>query len=102
MKSSAITLPFLLAAACCSTASGPVGSETIDDPEPQQESPTGSDCCEQHGTLDGKPDACAVAKPPKCIGCDGAPVLCQTACVIDGETVPCCLASGETVPCPEG
>lgn len=59
----------------------------------------GPNCCDDNGSVEGKPDTCAIGDSPKCIGCDYEPVLCWTVCQdsFDGK---CCLNDlGITVAC---
>ena len=98
MKS--IVLPLAIFCSCVpettTSTTDMVASESI-----LTEESNGYDCCEENGNIEGKENICATSRSPKCVGCDGAPVLCETSCVSHGETLPCCLASdGSTVPCP--
>jgi len=100
MKS--IIFPLLFATSmCCSSDDTTTGAVSDSGSSSDNMESDGVDCCERSGEFsDEKQDVCAVSDPPRCIGCEGQPVLCQTSCVSHGKTVPCCLASGETIPCP--
>jgi hypothetical protein len=97
-------LAFMLIGACCSSNDMCIASSADTDDYVDSDSlPTdaGGECCAIHGNIDGSDNICAISETPKCVGCDGKPVLCMTT----GCGVPfvddCCLDDdGATVTCP--
>ena len=102
----AYTLSCMLIGACCTSDDMCIASAAdmgTDDSTDSESSPTeaGPLCCADHGNIDGYDNICAISEAPKCIGCDGQPVLCMTTGCGVPSVDDCCLDDdGATVTCP--